>query len=87
MGLLTIIRKNRFKEKEMRILFLCVPGPGCSPGRSYARPDLIVSSDWMSCSGLDNAGKTTILKKLNGEDIRTVSPTLGFEIKTFAHKG
>lgn len=38
-------------------------------------------------SGLDNAGKTTILKKLNDEDIRTVSPTLGFEIKTFAHKG
>lgn len=28
MGLLTIIRKNRFKEKEMRILFLSVqPAP------------------------------------------------------------
>ncbi|EJF63112.1 GTP-binding protein [Dichomitus squalens] len=57
MGLLTIIRKNRQKEKEMRILFL----------------------------GLDNAGKTTILKKLNGEDIMGVSPTLGFNIKTFVH--
>ncbi|KAF9268393.1 ARF/SAR superfamily [Marasmius fiardii PR-910] len=57
MGLLTIIRKNRMKEKEMRILFL----------------------------GLDNAGKTTILKKLNGEDILSVSPTLGFNIKTFVH--
>ncbi|ESK87958.1 adp-ribosylation factor-like protein 2 [Moniliophthora roreri MCA 2997] len=57
MGLLTIIRKNRMKEKEMRILFL----------------------------GLDNAGKTTILKKLNGEDIKSVSPTLGFNIKTFMH--
>ncbi|ETW84438.1 hypothetical protein HETIRDRAFT_381968 [Heterobasidion irregulare TC 32-1] len=57
MGLLTIIRKNRQKEKEMRILFL----------------------------GLDNAGKTTILKKLNGEDIMSVSPTLGFNIKTFTH--
>ncbi|KAG6853717.1 ADP-ribosylation factor-like protein 2 [Blastosporella zonata] len=57
MGLLTIIRKNRQKEREMRILFL----------------------------GLDNAGKTTILKKLNGEDIKSVSPTLGFNIKTFAH--
>src|SRR4051812_35778873 len=33
--------------------------------------------------GLDNAGKTTILKKLNGEDITTVSPTLGFNIKSF----
>lgn len=29
MGLLTIIRKNRFKEKEMRILFLCVSIPSC----------------------------------------------------------
>lgn len=38
-------------------------------------------------SGLDNAGKTTILKQLNGEDIKSVSPTLGFEIRTFAHKG
>ncbi|KAI0034406.1 ADP-ribosylation factor family-domain-containing protein [Vararia minispora EC-137] len=57
MGLLTIIRKNRQKEKEMRVLFL----------------------------GLDNAGKTTILKKLNGEDILSVSPTLGFNIKTFVH--
>ncbi|KAH8985878.1 GTP-binding protein [Lactarius akahatsu] len=57
MGLLTIIRKNRRREKEMRVLFL----------------------------GLDNAGKTTILKKLNGEDITGVSPTLGFNIKTFVH--
>ncbi|KAI9510036.1 GTP-binding protein [Russula earlei] len=57
MGLLTIIRKNRLKEKEMRLLFL----------------------------GLDNAGKTTILKKLNDEDITSVSPTLGFNIKTFVY--
>ncbi|KAI0069242.1 ARF/SAR [Artomyces pyxidatus] len=57
MGLLTIIRKNRQKEKEMRVLFL----------------------------GLDNAGKTTILKKLNDEDITSISPTLGFNIKTFVH--
>ena len=32
--------------------------------------------------GLDNAGKTTILKKFNGEDISEISPTLGFNIKT-----
>jgi ADP-ribosylation factor-like protein 2 len=35
--------------------------------------------------GLDNAGKTTFLKKLNGEDTSTVSPTLGFNITTFEH--
>ncbi|KAF9242946.1 GTP-binding protein [Melanogaster broomeanus] len=58
MGLLTIIRKSRQKEKEMRILFL----------------------------GLDNAGKTTILKKINGESISSISPTLGFNIKTFIHR-
>lgn len=32
--------------------------------------------------GLDNAGKTTIVKKFNGEDINSISPTLGFQIKT-----
>lgn len=32
--------------------------------------------------GLDNAGKTTILKKFNGEDIDQIAPTLGFNIKT-----
>jgi ABC-type molybdenum transport system ATPase subunit/photorepair protein PhrA len=40
---------------------------------------------FISSRGLDNAGKTTILKKLNGDDIKSVSPTLGFNIKTFAH--
>ena len=35
--------------------------------------------------GLDNAGKTTILKKFNGEDITQVSPTLGFNIKTLTY--
>jgi hypothetical protein len=39
----------------------------------------------LAIRGLDNAGKTTILKKLNGEDIMSVSPTLGFNIKTFVH--
>ncbi|VDN60538.1 unnamed protein product [Dracunculus medinensis] len=58
MGLLTIIRKQRLKEKELRVLIL----------------------------GLDNGGKTTILKKLNGEDIYEVSPTLGFNIKTLEYK-
>lgn len=37
--------------------------------------------------GLDNAGKTTILKRFNGEDIDEISPTLGFNIKTIEHRG
>ena len=32
--------------------------------------------------GLDNAGKTTIVKKINGEDISKISPTLGFNISS-----
>ena len=59
MGLLTILKKMKQKEKEVRLLML----------------------------GLDNAGKTTILKKFNGEDIDTISPTLGFNIKTLDHRG
>ncbi|KAM8940168.1 ADP-ribosylation factor-like protein 2 [Pelodytes ibericus] len=59
MGLLTILKKMKQKEREVRLLML----------------------------GLDNAGKTTILKKFNGEDIDTISPTLGFNIKTLEHRG
>uniref|UniRef100_A0A3P8WNS3 ADP-ribosylation factor-like 2 n=1 Tax=Cynoglossus semilaevis TaxID=244447 RepID=A0A3P8WNS3_CYNSE len=59
MGLLTILKKMKQKEREMRLLML----------------------------GLDNAGKTTILKKFNGEDISTISPTLGFNIQTLEHRG
>ena len=59
MGLLSILKKVKQKEKEMRILIL----------------------------GLDNAGKTTILKKFNGEEIQTIEPTLGFNIKTLEYNG
>lgn len=38
-------------------------------------------------SGLDNAGKTTIVKRIMGEDVTTVSPTLGFIIKTIDYEG
>ena len=54
MGLLSVIRKLKQREKEMRILVL----------------------------GLDNAGKTTFLKRLRGEDTSQVAPTLGFNIDT-----
>ena len=47
MGLLTILKKMKEKEKEMRLLML----------------------------GLDNAGKTTILKSLADEDVTHIMPT------------
>lgn len=59
MGLLTILKKVKRKEREMRLLIL----------------------------GLDNAGKTTVTKKFNGEDIGDIAPTLGFNIKTLEYKG
>ena len=59
MGLLGLIRKQKLKEKEMRVLFL----------------------------GLDNAGKSSVIKSFLGETINELSPTLGFEIKTIELNG
>mmetsp|Transcript_13171 Transcript_13171/g.17219 ORF Transcript_13171/g.17219 Transcript_13171/m.17219 type:complete len:186 (+) Transcript_13171:112-669(+) len=59
MGLLSILKKVKQKEREVRILVL----------------------------GLDNAGKSCVIKKLCGEDISKVEPTLGFNIKTLEYGG
>mmetsp|Transcript_5220 Transcript_5220/g.10580 ORF Transcript_5220/g.10580 Transcript_5220/m.10580 type:complete len:188 (+) Transcript_5220:103-666(+) len=59
MGLLSILKKVKAKEREVRLLIL----------------------------GLDNAGKTTILKKINNEPTHEIEPTLGFNIKTLLHRG
>ncbi|OBA20343.1 ARF/SAR superfamily [Metschnikowia bicuspidata var. bicuspidata NRRL YB-4993] len=56
MGLLSIIRKQKEKDSEIRVLVL----------------------------GLDNSGKTTIIRKLMGCDTQSVAPTMGFQIHTFA---
>ena len=37
--------------------------------------------------GLDNAGKTTILKTLTSEDISHTMPTQGFNIKSIMQDG
>merc|ERR1712159_421979 len=37
--------------------------------------------------GLDNSGKTSILKRLSDEDISTIMPTQGFNIKSLMHEG
>ena len=40
-----------------------------------------------STRGLDNAGKTTVVKCVMNEDVNDVSPTLGFIIKTVEFEG
>lgn len=37
--------------------------------------------------GLDNAGKTTIVRKFNNESIDEIPPTLGFNITSLRHMG
>eukprot|EP01039_Chlorochromonas_danica_P002875 gene2875-3139_t len=59
MGLLSILKKVKLKERELRIIIL----------------------------GLDNAGKTTVMKRVLGEDHREISPTVGFNIKTLEYNG
>merc|ERR1712186_173144 len=41
----------------------------------------------MGMLGLDNAGKTTILKKMSEEDVSHIQPTQGFNIKSLVHEG
>jgi len=37
--------------------------------------------------GLDNAGKTSIMKTLSNENIKTVGPTKGFHVKNLIRDG
>ena len=86
MGLLSILKKMKQKEKDVRILMLYPP---------LSLLQQTIASNFVDMyklvlnysSGLDNAGKTTIVKKFLGEDITTISPTFGFNIKTVEYKG
>ena len=49
--------------------------------------DLYFATKFGLRRGLDNAGKTTIVKKIMNEDVNSVSPTLGFIIKTIDYDG
>lgn len=59
MGFLTTLRKQKRKDREIRVVVL----------------------------GLDNAGKTTIVKQLLGQDVNEVSPTVGFSIEQLDWNG
>lgn len=59
MGLLSIIRKQKIKDSEARVLVL----------------------------GLDNSGKTSIIRRWHHQDWTTISPTMGFEISTLRFQG
>jgi hypothetical protein len=66
-----------------------------SEGQGDADPDVVCAPSqirillpWSNCGrGLDNAGKTTIVKRIMDEDVNSVSPTLGFIIKTIEYNG
>jgi hypothetical protein len=60
---------------------------GGGQANSISPPLLLYTHPHKTHSGLDNAGKTAIVKRLNGEDITTISPTLGFNIKTLTFRG
>mmetsp|Transcript_30078 Transcript_30078/g.49934 ORF Transcript_30078/g.49934 Transcript_30078/m.49934 type:complete len:188 (-) Transcript_30078:279-842(-) len=57
MGLLTILKKVKEEERDIRLLIL----------------------------GLDNAGKTTIVKRCCGQPLDDIEPTLGFSIQTLEY--
>jgi hypothetical protein len=66
---------------------------GPSQGQRNANTDAVrtiagcLDRDAYDRRGLDNAGKTTIVKRIMNEDVTTVSPTLGFIIKTIDFMG
>jgi hypothetical protein len=94
MGLLTILKKVKQKEKELRVLIL-----GNLDRRLICLLQiqyfiflllvtfLILSYILLYSVGLDNAGKTTCMKRVLGEDHHEISPTVGFNIKTFEYRG
>ena len=62
-------------------------GDGCSPPNLQARHPQDDMEARILILGLDNAGKTTILKTLTSEDISHTMPTQGFNIKSIMQDG
>ena len=62
-------------------------GQGDADSDAVSLPPIFDSDVLTLRSGLDNAGKTTIVKRIMNEDVNSVSPTLGFIIKTIDYDG
>ena len=83
MGLLSILKKVKEKEHEVRVLMLYA----LQAFALFFAELLLFFCIIVFYRGLDNAGKTTVVKKFKGEDVGTISPTLGFSISTFEFQG
>lgn len=77
--------RNAFHTEESKVEGQGTEGlDAVSPHSQERRPERAADTP---DRGLDNAGKTTIVKRIMGEDVNTVSPTLGFIIKTIDYEG
>ncbi|CAJ0961107.1 unnamed protein product [Ranitomeya imitator] len=77
-------RRERFSG--LRRFFFCLPLQGLLSilRKLKSAPDQEVR---ILLLGLDNAGKTTLLKQLASEDISHITPTQGFNIKSVQSQG
>lgn len=80
MGLLSILKKVKMKERELRILILGLDNAG------ERHLDKIIKPHCLSLS-CHFSGKTTVMKQVCGEDVHEISPTVGFNIKSLEHNG
>ncbi|CAK9050802.1 unnamed protein product [Durusdinium trenchii] len=79
MGLLSILKKMK-KERCPSSTSHFMSHPAAPVPQEEREARILVL-------GLDNAGKTTILKKLSEEDITHIMPTQGFNIKSLVQDG
>lgn len=87
MGLLTVIRKVRRKQHEIRLLMVGLDNAGTCSAISIPTQPVHPPYTHPVLHTRQSPGKTTVVKFLSGDDISTVSPTLGFNIKTLQHHG
>ena len=65
-------------------MFSAFDGAGSILSSLFAKKTVSKKNVRMCVLGLDNAGKTTILKALSNEDIQYVMPTQGFNVRSLS---